>query len=41
MTEIKKFETEEDLKEHFHSIHDYIRNKYGFYGKTEYQKQMV
>lgn len=37
MTEIKTFETEEDLKEHFHSIHDYIRNKYGFYGKTALQ----
>jgi len=37
MTEIKTFESEEDLKEHFHSIHDYIRNKYGFYGKTALQ----
>jgi restriction endonuclease S subunit len=28
---------EEDLKEHFHSIHDYIRNKFGFYGKSALQ----
>jgi len=28
---------ENDLKEHFHSIHDYIRNKFGFYGKTALQ----
>jgi len=37
MSGIKAFETEEDLKDHFHSIHDYIRNKYGFYGKTALQ----
>jgi len=37
MSEIKPFETEEDLRDHFHSIHDYIRNKYGFYGKTALQ----
>jgi type I restriction-modification system DNA methylase subunit len=29
--------TEEDLKDHFHSIHDYIRNKFGFYGKAALQ----
>ena len=28
---------EEQLKEHFHSIHDYIRNKFGFYGKSALQ----
>ena len=28
---------EEDLKEHFHNIHDYIRNKFGFYGKSALQ----
>ena len=28
---------EDDLKEHFHSIHDYIRNKFGFYGKSALQ----
>lgn len=31
------FKSEEELKEHFHNIHDYIRNKFGFYGKTALQ----
>ena len=34
---INSFENEEDLKNHFHSIHDYIRNKFGFYGKSALQ----
>ena len=25
------------LKKHFHDIHDYIRNKFGFYGKNALQ----
>lgn len=37
MTEVKVFKTEEDLRDHFHSIHDYVRNKFGFYGKTALQ----
>ena len=31
------FKNEEELKDNFHSIHDYIRNKFGFYGKTALQ----
>ena len=29
--------SEDDLKNHFHGIHDFIRNKFGFYGKTALQ----
>lgn len=32
-----QFNSEEDLKNHFQSIHDYIRNKFGFFGKTALQ----
>ena len=28
---------EEDLKKHFHGIHNFIRNKFGFYGKQALQ----
>ena len=29
--------SEDELRDHFHSIHDYIRNKFGFFGKTALQ----
>ena len=31
------FNSEEELRLHFQSIHDYIRNKFGFFGKTALQ----
>jgi len=32
-----KINNEEDLKKHFHRIHDYLRDMFGLYGKTALQ----
>ena len=31
------FKNENELKDHFGAIHDYVRNKFGFYGKLDLQ----
>ena len=33
----QNFKNELELKKHFHEIHDFIRNCFGFYGKTALQ----